>query len=74
MAPQLGIPADDLRALEQLAVNIMVPNPSARLGRAEDIAAAVAFLVSPLAGYINGTNLRVDGATVPTVPTVPTVN
>jgi 3-oxoacyl-[acyl-carrier protein] reductase len=67
MAPQLGISPEDLPALEQFAVKNMAPNPSARLGRPEDIAAAVAFLVSPLAGYINGTNLRVDGGTVPTV-------
>ncbi len=67
MAPQIGLPADDLAALEQFAVKNMVPNPSARLGRVEDIAAAVTFLSSPLAGYINGANLRVDGGTVPTV-------
>ncbi len=67
MAPQLGLSADDLPALEQFAAKNMVPNPSARLGRVEDIAAAVTFLVSPLAGYINGANLRVDGGTVPTV-------
>jgi NAD(P)-dependent dehydrogenase (short-subunit alcohol dehydrogenase family) len=67
MAPQLGLRADDMAALEQFAVKNMVPNPSARLGRVEDIAAAVTFLASPLAGYINGANLRVDGGTVPTV-------
>jgi len=67
MAPQYGLPPDDFAALEQFAVKNMVPNPSARLGRVEDIAAAVTFLVSPLAGYINGANLRVDGGTVPTI-------
>ncbi|MDT0456896.1 SDR family oxidoreductase [Streptomyces sp. DSM 41527] len=36
-------------------------NPSGRLGRPEDIAAAVAYLASPLADYINGIELRVDG-------------
>ncbi len=67
MAPQYGLRPDDFPALEQFAVKNMVPNPSARLGRVEDIAAAVTFLVSPLAGYINGANLRVDGGTVPTI-------
>jgi NAD(P)-dependent dehydrogenase (short-subunit alcohol dehydrogenase family) len=37
------------------------PNPSGRLGTEADIAAAVAFLASPLAGYVNGVDLRVDG-------------
>jgi NAD(P)-dependent dehydrogenase (short-subunit alcohol dehydrogenase family) len=67
MAPQYGLPPDDFAALEQFAVKNMVPNPSARLGRVEDIAAAVTFLCSPLAGYINGANIRVDGGTVPTM-------
>lgn len=37
------------------------PNPSGRLGRPQDIAAAVAYLASPLADYVNGIELRVDG-------------
>jgi NAD(P)-dependent dehydrogenase (short-subunit alcohol dehydrogenase family) len=36
-------------------------NPSGRLGQVEDVARLVTFLASPLAGYINGANLRVDG-------------
>ena len=35
--------------------------PLARLGKPEDIAVAVAFLVSPQAGYITGTTLHVNG-------------
>ena len=35
--------------------------PFARLGRPEDVAGAVAFLTSPDARYVSGTNLLVDG-------------
>ena len=41
--------------------------PVGRLGSPTDIANAVAFLASPLADYITGTNLRVDGGIMPTV-------
>jgi 3-oxoacyl-[acyl-carrier protein] reductase len=47
--------------LEPRVVAEYAPNPAGRLGTGEDIAAAVAFLASPLAGYINGIDLRVDG-------------
>jgi 3-oxoacyl-[acyl-carrier protein] reductase len=35
--------------------------PMKRLAKPEEIAAAIAFLASPAASYINGINLPVDG-------------
>lgn len=35
--------------------------PLGRLGAAEDVAAAVAFLAGPAAGYITGATLHVNG-------------
>jgi len=41
--------------------NLLQLIPVHRFGQAEEIAAAVAFLASPAAGYITGTNVPVDG-------------
>ncbi len=41
--------------------------PAGRIGAPKDVANAVAFLASPLADFITGTNLRVDGGMMPTI-------
>jgi len=56
------IDTDMTRALnEQQRAAILGRIPLARLGTAEEVAAAVAFLASPQAGYITGTTLHVNG-------------
>jgi 3-oxoacyl-[acyl-carrier protein] reductase len=56
------IDTDMTRALnEQQRAAILGRIPLARLGTAEEIAAAVVFLASPQAGYITGTTLHVNG-------------
>lgn len=42
--------------------DILAMQPSGRLGQPEDVAAAVSFLVSPEASFVNGADLVVDGA------------
>jgi 3-oxoacyl-[acyl-carrier protein] reductase len=44
-----------------LGRSLIARNPMGRAGRAEDVAAAVLFLLSPLADYVNGVLLPVDG-------------
>lgn len=56
------IDTDMTRALSEEHRNgLMQHIPLGRLGQVEDIAAAVAFLASPLAGYISGETLHVNG-------------
>ena len=45
----------------------VLDNPTGRLGRREEVADLVAFVASPLAGYINGANLRIDGGSTAVV-------
>ncbi len=54
----------DLEQIQQHMLQGMMSNPTDRLGTVEDVAHLVTFVSSPLAGYINGANLRVDGGWV----------
>jgi 3-oxoacyl-[acyl-carrier protein] reductase len=60
MAQQEGW-GDDWAAIERNAAAKFVTTPLQRFGQPEEIADAVVFLSSPLAAYIHGANLRVDG-------------
>lgn len=56
------IDTDMTKALnEQQIAGLLQQIPLGRLGLPEDIAAAVAFLASPQAGYITGTTIHVNG-------------
>ena len=56
------IDTDMTRALPDAQKEALLKQiPLGRLGRAEEIAQAVAFLASPQAGYITGTTLHVNG-------------
>ena len=56
------IDTDMTRALPEQQRNALLAQiPLGRLGRPEDIAAAVAYLASPSAGYITGAVLHVNG-------------
>jgi 3-oxoacyl-[acyl-carrier protein] reductase len=60
--------ADDQAAwavIEQAVLPHVVQVPVGSVGKVDDIAAAVAFLCSPLAGYITGVDLRIDGGVMP---------
>ena len=52
---------DNLAEIEQRFTREMIPLCVPRVGRPEDIGRMVAFLASPLSGYVTGADFRVDG-------------
>jgi 3-oxoacyl-[acyl-carrier protein] reductase len=61
-AEKRGVAADEVRNASIASI------PMGRYGAPEELAEAVAFLVSEQAGYITGQSLLVDGGLVPTIP------
>jgi 3-oxoacyl-[acyl-carrier protein] reductase len=53
--------ADTGKTEEQVLKELVAEIPAGRIGQPEEFGAAVAFLCSPSAAYINGINLPVDG-------------
>jgi len=58
---------NDWAEIEKNAVAQFAPNDVGRLGRPEEVAGAVAYLASPLADYISGAVVRVDGGLLQTL-------
>lgn len=55
---------DVTRANPERLARFMVRIPSGRVGQPQELAGAAVFLASPLASYINGVTLPVDGGTL----------
>ena len=68
VAVERGLAADaPWTLIEQTVLPIFAQIPLGRVGTLDEIADAIAFLVSPRAGYITGVNLRLDGGMLPSV-------
>jgi NAD(P)-dependent dehydrogenase (short-subunit alcohol dehydrogenase family) len=62
-----GMAANEKEAREAMNKMIEGDVPFARVGEVDEIANVVVFLASPLASYIHGANIRIDGGYVSTL-------
>ena len=69
VAAERGLASHDApwELVERVVLLLFAQVPVGRVGRMEEIGDAVAFLASPIAGYITGINMRVDGGLSPTL-------
>jgi NAD(P)-dependent dehydrogenase (short-subunit alcohol dehydrogenase family) len=58
---------NDWAVIERHVMTEVFHMPNGRMGRPDDIANLIAYVASPLGGYIHGTNLHVDGGYVGSV-------
>jgi 3-oxoacyl-[acyl-carrier protein] reductase len=66
VALERGLKPDvDWEEIERVILPEFAQIPMGRVGTLQEISNAIAFLASPLAGYITGTNLRIDGGLSP---------
>jgi NAD(P)-dependent dehydrogenase (short-subunit alcohol dehydrogenase family) len=61
MAQAEGWADTDPTVIEHRLVTEKWPNHVGRMGRPDDIAAAVTFVASQMAGYMTGANIKIDG-------------
>lgn len=68
VAQQRGVAHDAAwREVEAAVLPLFAEVPVGRVGTLEEISDAVAFIASPRASYITGSNLRLDGGLLPTI-------
>ncbi|WMJ68239.1 SDR family NAD(P)-dependent oxidoreductase [Stenotrophomonas sp. 24(2023)] len=60
-AQAAGAPVDDWHEVQQRVLPLMGGVPAGRVGTLDELADVATFLCSPLAAYVTGINLRVDG-------------
>jgi 3-oxoacyl-[acyl-carrier protein] reductase len=68
VAVKQGVATDaPWREVEEVVLPLFAQVPVNRVGTLQEIADAIAFLVSPRAAYITGSNLRLDGGMFPAI-------